>query len=74
MEKIKTTHHEPAVYRLYDYLKENHLGKDNGIRKPVLADKLGVSERELRKLTKAINESNGIAKIGAKKPIEISEK
>lgn len=63
MEKIKTTHHEPAVYRLYDYLKENHLGKDNGIRKPVLADKLGVSERELRKLTKAINESAELEKL-----------
>lgn len=61
--KIETKHHEPAVYRLYDYLKENHLGKENGIRKPLLAEQLGINERELRKLTKAINESAELEKL-----------
>ena len=61
--KIETKHHEPAVYRLYDYLKENHLGKENGIRKPLLAEQLGINERELRKLTKAINESTELEKL-----------
>ena len=55
--KIETKHHEPAVYRLYDYLKQNHLGKENGIKKPILAQQLGINERQLRKLTKTINES-----------------
>ena len=59
----ETKHHEPAVYRLYDYLKENHLGKENGIRKPLLAERLGIKERELRKLTKAINESAELEKL-----------
>ena len=35
--KIETKHHEPIVYRVYDYLKENHYGKENGIKKPFLA-------------------------------------
>lgn len=63
MNKIETKHHDPAVYRLYDYLKEHHLGKENGIRKPILAQILGISDRELRKLTKAINESAELDKI-----------
>lgn len=61
--KIETKHHEPLVYRLYDYLKIHHLGKENGIRKPALAGILGISERELRKLTKAINESTELEKL-----------
>ena len=63
MNKIETKHHEPMVYRLYDYLKNNHLGRENGIKKPALAQVLGISERELRKLTKAINESNELEKL-----------
>ena len=63
MNKIETKHHEPAVYRLYDYLKEHHLGKENGIRKPLLALELGITERELRRLTKAINESTELEKL-----------
>ena len=35
--KIEMLHHEPLVYRLYDYLKDNHLGRENGIKKPELA-------------------------------------
>lgn len=61
--KIETKHHEPIVYRLYDYLKANHLGKENGIKKPGLARIIGVNERELRKLTKAINESTELEKL-----------
>lgn len=63
MNKIETKHHEPMVYRLYDYLKNNHLGENNGIKKPDLAKVLGISERELRKLTKAINESTELEKL-----------
>lgn len=63
MSKIETKHHEPQVYRLYDYLKDNHLGRENGITKTELAQRLGVSERELRKLTKEINTSPELEKI-----------
>lgn len=61
--KIDVKHHEPIVYRLYDYLKAHHYGQENGIKKPELAQKLGVSERELRKLTKEINESTELEKL-----------
>ena len=61
--KIGTKHHEPAVYRLYDYLKNNHLGRENGIKKPELAQRLGINERELRKLTKEINTSTELEKL-----------
>lgn len=61
--KIETKHHEPAVYKLYDYLKNNHLGRENGIKKPELAQRLGISERELRKLTKEINTSAELEKL-----------
>lgn len=61
--KIETKHHEPAVYRLYDYLKNNHLGRENGIKKPELAQRLGINERELRKLTKKINTSTELEKL-----------
>ena len=61
--KIETKHHEPAVYRLYDYLKNNHLGRENGIKKHELAQRLGINERELRKLTKEINTSTELEKL-----------
>ena len=61
--KIETKHHEPAVYRLYDYLKNNHLGRENGIKKPELAQRLGINERELRRLTKEINTSTELEKL-----------
>jgi len=61
--KVEVIHHEPEVYRLYDYLKEKHLGQKNGIKKPDLAAELGISERELRRLTKTINESKELEKL-----------
>lgn len=61
--KIETVHHEPLVYRLYEYLKENHKGKENGIKRPELAMQLGITERRLRRLTKEINESTELEKL-----------
>ena len=61
--KIETKHHEPLMYRLYDYLKDNHLGRENGIKKPELAKKFDITERELRKLTKEINTSTELEKL-----------
>lgn len=42
-------------FLLYSYLASNHFGKENGIKRPELAQKLNISERELRTLTKEIN-------------------
>ena len=61
--KIETKHHETIVYRVYDYLKANHTGRENGIKRPYLAEKLGISERELRRITREINTSNELEKL-----------
>lgn len=61
--KIETKHHEPIVYRVYDYLKENHYGKENGIKKPLLASVFDITPRELRKITQTINESDELEKL-----------
>lgn len=55
--KIEEKRHADVVYKLYDYLKRNHLGHENGVKKSVLAEKFGISERELRGITKEINAS-----------------
>ena len=47
-------------YRLANYLRANHLGKENGIKRSNLADFMGITERELRRTIKAINESTEI--------------
>lgn len=63
MGKVETIHHDSIVYRVYDYLKSNHLGENNGIKRSVLAERLGVSERELRKITSEINKSKELEKL-----------
>ena len=61
--KLEVKHHAPIVYKVYEILKTNHYGRDNGIRRPILAERLGISERELRKITREINTSNELEKL-----------
>lgn len=61
--KIETKHHEPMVYKVYEYLKTYHTGRENGIKRPILAEKLGISERQLRRITREINTSNELEKL-----------
>ena len=61
--KIETKHHEPIVYRVYDYLKKNHYGKENGIKNPALAQIFDIPTRELRKIKQTINESDELEKL-----------
>ena len=44
--KQETEDYKAEAAKLYNYLKENHLGAENGIKKPELAEKLEISERE----------------------------
>lgn len=62
-DKIEVVKHEPEVYRVYDYLKNHHLGCKNGILKRELAEELGITERRLRKLTSEINGSHELVKL-----------
>ena len=63
MSEILVEHHEPIVYRVYEYLKENHLGKENGIKREDLALKLNIPMRALRKITSEINSSSELEKL-----------
>lgn len=40
---------------LYSYLCTNHTGKENGVKRSVLANRLGMTQRQLRRLTQSIN-------------------
>ena len=48
---------------LYNYLKNKHLGIENGIKKKELSIVVGIDERELRRLTAYINKSNKFEKL-----------
>ena len=63
MSDIEVKHHEPLVYRVYDLLKKEHLGKENGIVRSEFALQLGITERELRKITREINLSGELEKL-----------
>lgn len=63
MDKVETKKHEPVVYRVYDYLKKNHLGKENGIKRTYLCMVLGINSRKLREITSEINASKELDKL-----------
>lgn len=63
MSEIVVKHHEPIVYQVYEYLKANHLGKENGITRNELALALGIPIRALRKITSEINSSSELEKL-----------
>lgn len=46
MDEIK--HSKPLTYRIYDYLKENCVGKENAISGRDLSAKFGIDRRTLR--------------------------
>lgn len=60
---MRTEHHEPIIYRLYDWLKNYHYGEQNGILRADAAKAFGVSERDFRRLTREINESTELEKL-----------
>ena len=61
MNEIK--HSKPLTYRIYDYLKENHVGKENAISGADLADKFNISQRKLREVVNEIRNSQELEKI-----------
>ena len=63
MTRYKMKKHAPIVYRVYDYLKEHHLGAENGILRRDLAQALNLSERKLRAVTAEINSSTELEKL-----------
>ena len=55
--------HEPMVYRYYDYLQNNHYGKDNGVKRDILAETMGVKLQEQKAILATINESDTLEKL-----------
>lgn len=60
---IEVKKHKPIVYQYYEYLKENHLGKENGVRRDTLADLFHVNVATQKEILKEINESDELPKI-----------
>lgn len=60
---IETKHHEPIVYQLYDYLKENCVGEENAIQGRDLAARFKISERGLRDYISVIRTSDELRKV-----------
>lgn len=61
MNEIK--HSKPLTYRIYDYLKTNHVGRENAISGAVLAEKFNISQRKLREIINEIRNSQELEKI-----------
>ena len=58
--RIQIAIHTPIVYRYYDELKKNHLGKQNGINRKILADLMGVKLADQKKILQTINVSDSL--------------
>ena len=56
--KIEIKKHKPLVYKLYEYLKENHYGKENGISRKDLAKIFNVELSTQKKILAEINQSD----------------
>ena len=59
---IQTKHHEPIVYKVYDFLK-NYIGAENAIPAKDLTEALGISERTLRDCIAEIRNSTELTRI-----------
>lgn len=55
--------HKSIVYKYYDYLKKNHYGKENGIKRTELAKIFNVSIDTQKAILREINESGELEKL-----------
>lgn len=60
--KIKTIHHSPIVYRVYDELKE-HIGSSQAISAEKLAFLFNTTKREIRRIIHTIRNSSELEKL-----------
>lgn len=65
---LETKHHEPIVYMLYAYLKENHIGEENAIPGRDLAARFKITERGLRDYISVIRTSTELRKVIGSSP------
>ena len=62
-EAIETKKHDSIVYRYYDYLKANHYGKENGVKRDVLAKIFNVTIAVQKEILREINEASDLPKL-----------
>lgn len=65
---IETKHHEPIVYEIYKYLKENCVGEENAIQGRDLAAQFKITERHLRGYISVIRTSTELRKVIGSSP------
>lgn len=59
---IETKHHEPLVYKIYEFMK-SHVGEENAIQGRDLAANFTISERQLRSHIHEIRKSDELTRI-----------
>ena len=62
-EAIETKKHDSIVYRYYDYLKANNYGKENGVKRDVLAKIFNVTIAVQKEILREINEASDLPKL-----------
>ena len=62
---IETKKHDSLVYRVYDYLRDNHVGQANAIKGADLAARFGTDRRSLRNIIREIRNSDTLEKLVA---------
>lgn len=60
---METKKHAPIVYRIYDELKNHHVGKVNAISGKALSYKFDITERQLREYIHALREDMQFDKV-----------
>ncbi|MCM1437755.1 MAG: helix-turn-helix domain-containing protein [Roseburia sp.] len=60
---IKMKKHEPTAYRIYDYLKQNCVGKENAISGRELSEIYGIDRRQLRRHIHTLRNSAEMEKV-----------
>ena len=55
--------HRPIVYDYYNYLKDCHYGKENGVNREILSDIFHVSLKMQKDILREINESDTLPKL-----------
>lgn len=61
--KIEIKRHKSLTYKYYDYLKENHYGKENGISRENLRQIFNIDLKTQKKILAEINQSDVFDKL-----------
>lgn len=60
---MEQKNYRPIVYEYYNYLKDCHYGKENGVNRKILADIFHVGLDTQKRILREINESDTLPKL-----------